>query len=173
LAGGQGAYDYLIKLLLIGDSGVGKSCLLLRFSDDSFTPSFITTIGGSSLVVFESNTDTHLSLGIDFKCVLCVALHVSNFLRVRAISLQFASLLTRIQIRTITLDGKRVKLQIWDTAGQGKKCDGRVVLFLTRCERAVSHHHDGVLSGRDGYLAGVRRDGREELWQYSHVDQKH
>ncbi|GAM19695.1 hypothetical protein SAMD00019534_028700 [Acytostelium subglobosum LB1] len=39
------AYDHLIKLLLIGDSGVGKSCLLLRFSEDSFTPSFITTIG--------------------------------------------------------------------------------------------------------------------------------
>jgi small GTP-binding protein len=38
-------YDYLIKLLLIGDSGVGKSCLLLRYSDDSFTSSFITTIG--------------------------------------------------------------------------------------------------------------------------------
>mmetsp|Transcript_53480 Transcript_53480/g.48089 ORF Transcript_53480/g.48089 Transcript_53480/m.48089 type:complete len:204 (+) Transcript_53480:164-775(+) len=38
-------YDYLFKLLLIGDSGVGKSCLLLRFSDDSFTTSFITTIG--------------------------------------------------------------------------------------------------------------------------------
>ena len=26
-------YDYLFKLLLIGDSGVGKSCLLLRWSD--------------------------------------------------------------------------------------------------------------------------------------------
>lgn len=38
-------FDYLIKLLLIGDSGVGKSCLLLRFSDDTFTTSFITTIG--------------------------------------------------------------------------------------------------------------------------------
>ncbi|VDD82389.1 unnamed protein product [Mesocestoides corti] len=25
-------YDYLFKLLLIGDSGAGKSCLLLRFS---------------------------------------------------------------------------------------------------------------------------------------------
>lgn len=44
--GGRGVkYDYLIKLLLIGDSGVGKSCLLLRYSDDSFTSSFITTIG--------------------------------------------------------------------------------------------------------------------------------
>lgn len=38
-------HDYLVKLLLIGDSGVGKSCLLLRFSDDTFTTSFITTIG--------------------------------------------------------------------------------------------------------------------------------
>ncbi|OAV97221.1 Ras-like protein Rab-8A [Puccinia triticina 1-1 BBBD Race 1] len=38
-------YDFLIKLLLIGDSGVGKSCLLLRFCDDAYTPSFITTIG--------------------------------------------------------------------------------------------------------------------------------
>mmetsp|Transcript_11315 Transcript_11315/g.15785 ORF Transcript_11315/g.15785 Transcript_11315/m.15785 type:complete len:206 (+) Transcript_11315:78-695(+) len=39
------SYDLLIKLLLIGDSGVGKSCLLLCFSDQSFTTSFITTIG--------------------------------------------------------------------------------------------------------------------------------
>ena len=38
-------YDFLLKLLLIGDSGVGKSCLLLRYSEDSFTSSFITTIG--------------------------------------------------------------------------------------------------------------------------------
>ncbi|PHJ20716.1 rab1 protein [Cystoisospora suis] len=38
-------YDHLFKLVLIGDSGVGKSCLLLRFSDDAFTESYITTIG--------------------------------------------------------------------------------------------------------------------------------
>lgn len=38
-------YDYLFKLLLIGDSGVGKSCLLIRFADDTFTDSFISTIG--------------------------------------------------------------------------------------------------------------------------------
>lgn len=38
-------YDLIMKLLLVGDSGVGKSCLLLRFVEDKFNPSFITTIG--------------------------------------------------------------------------------------------------------------------------------
>ena len=33
---GNKEYDYLFKLVLIGDSAVGKSCLLLRFADDAF-----------------------------------------------------------------------------------------------------------------------------------------
>jgi Ras-related protein Rab-8A len=62
-------YDYIIKLLLVGNSGVGKSSILLRFVEDEFTSSFINTIG------------------IDFR------------------------------IRTVTVDDKRYKLQIWDTSG--------------------------------------------------------
>jgi len=38
-------YDYLFKLLLIGDSAVGKSCLLMRFADDTYNDKFISTIG--------------------------------------------------------------------------------------------------------------------------------
>ena len=38
-------YDYLFKILIIGESSVGKACLLLRFTEDSFTTTFLTTIG--------------------------------------------------------------------------------------------------------------------------------
>jgi Ras-related protein Rab-1A len=63
-------YHQLIKLLIIGNSGVGKSSLLTRFADDDFREQYIYTIG------------------VDFK------------------------------VRTLNIDGKIVKLQIWDTAGQ-------------------------------------------------------
>lgn len=38
-------FDYLVKLLIIGDSGVGKTCLLMRYCENLFTNNHLTTIG--------------------------------------------------------------------------------------------------------------------------------
>ena len=38
-------FDLFFKLLLIGDSGVGKTCIIFRFADNAFNPTFISTIG--------------------------------------------------------------------------------------------------------------------------------
>lgn len=38
-------YDVLVKLLLIGDSGCGKTCCLVRYTNDEFSDSFGSTIG--------------------------------------------------------------------------------------------------------------------------------
>ena len=64
------SYSYLFKYIVIGDTGVGKSCLLLQFTDKRFRP------------------DHDLTIGVEFGA------------------------------RLISLDGKQIKLQIWDTAGQ-------------------------------------------------------
>jgi Ras-related protein Rab-1A len=62
--------DYLFKALVIGDSGVGKSCLLLRFAQDKYEQNYLSTVG------------------VDYYS------------------------------RTISIEGRRVQLQMWDTAGQ-------------------------------------------------------
>ena len=38
-------YDYIFKIVLVGDTCVGKSCILVRFSDDVFVENYVTTIG--------------------------------------------------------------------------------------------------------------------------------
>ena len=38
-------YDCLVKLVLIGDLGVGKTCILNRFTEDDFNPSSSHTFG--------------------------------------------------------------------------------------------------------------------------------
>ncbi|CAL8248159.1 unnamed protein product [Merluccius merluccius] len=41
----DGDYDYLIKLLALGDSGVGKTTFLYRYTDGKFNRKFTTTVG--------------------------------------------------------------------------------------------------------------------------------
>ncbi len=38
-------YDLLFKLLLIGDSGVGKTDILFKLASDAFNTTFISTTG--------------------------------------------------------------------------------------------------------------------------------
>ncbi|KAN0036970.1 hypothetical protein ACTFIV_002296 [Dictyostelium citrinum] len=38
-------YEYLFKFIFVGDSGVGKSSILLRFAEDTFIETYISTIG--------------------------------------------------------------------------------------------------------------------------------
>ena len=66
----QQEHDHMFKLIIIGDTGVGKSCLMKRVMDDEFRQEHQVTIG-----------------------------------------VEFGSYGVRI-------DGKIIKLQIWDTAGQ-------------------------------------------------------
>ena len=65
--------DCVYKVLLLGDSTVGKTCFLLRYCDKTFQEAHLSTIG------------------LDYR------------------------------LKTMTLkNGKNIKLQIWDTAGQDR-----------------------------------------------------
>ena len=41
----KAACFYTIKCLIIGDSAVGKSSLIYRYTEDTFSPTFIATVG--------------------------------------------------------------------------------------------------------------------------------
>ncbi|CAH8392599.1 unnamed protein product [Eruca vesicaria subsp. sativa] len=93
-------YDYLFKLLLIGDSGVGKSCLLLRFADDSYLDSYISTIG----VDFKIRTVEQDGKTIKLQIVSCPeSCQITQIFHMLALFLFFLLLSPIMQ---------------WDTAGQ-------------------------------------------------------
>jgi len=55
-------YDYLAKLLIIGDSGVGKTNILLRFCENNFLTSHLTTIGTSTIIKESTSKSKRLRL---------------------------------------------------------------------------------------------------------------
>merc|ERR1719486_891520 len=58
------SYAYLFKYIIIGDTGVGKSCLLLQFTDKRFQPVHDLTIGvefGARMISIDSK---HIKLQI-------------------------------------------------------------------------------------------------------------
>lgn len=101
-------YDYLFKLLLIGDSGVGKSCLLLRFADDTYTESYISTIGVDFVRPFSSS----------------LTIFIANFFqKIRTFELEGKTVKLQIVSDSLLLVGVPGyffinDLSQWDTAGQ-------------------------------------------------------
>lgn len=52
------AYCFLFKMIIIGDSGVGKSCLLLQYTDKRYREKHEVTIGvefGAKMVKHNNN----------------------------------------------------------------------------------------------------------------------
>ena len=62
MPGGSPGYDYVFKVLLVGDSMVGKSSLVLRYSKDEFRLDFVTTIGVDFLTKHENFEGTKVSV---------------------------------------------------------------------------------------------------------------
>ena len=57
-------FDSLLKILLIGDSSVGKSCIFLRITEDSFTDNFISTVGVDFRTLSIKNEKENIGLQI-------------------------------------------------------------------------------------------------------------
>lgn len=53
MAASKPKYDYRFKLVLVGDSGVGKSSILMRFADNSYSDNFTSTIGVDFVSLFK------------------------------------------------------------------------------------------------------------------------
>ena len=57
-------FDYMFKILIIGNSSVGKTSFLFRYADDSFTPAFVSTVGIDFKVKTIYHNDKRIKLQI-------------------------------------------------------------------------------------------------------------
>ena len=81
------SYSYLFKYIVIGDTGVGKSCLLLQFTDKRFRPDHDLTIGvefGARLINIDGQ---QIKLQIVSMLLLLVTfINLSGIQRVKSLS---------------------------------------------------------------------------------------
>lgn len=64
----QEIFDYLLKLVLIGDSGVGKSNILTRYTKDEFQLNSLATVGVTKCLYVEVEFATR-SVNIDSRII--------------------------------------------------------------------------------------------------------
>lgn len=73
-------FDYMFKLLIIGNSSVGKTSFLFRYADDSFTSAFVSTVGIDFKVktVFRHDKRVKLQIWVRTICYNLIMLIISN-----------------------------------------------------------------------------------------------
>jgi len=136
-------YDYVFKLVLIGDSGVGKSCLLLRFADDTYTESHISTIG------------------VDFK-IRTIQLDG------KTIKLQIWDTAGQERFRTITSSyyrGAHGIIVVYDTTDS--ETFEHVKTWLHEIERYASENVNKLLVGNKSDLTSKRQVETESAKEFS------
>ncbi|XP_027626602.1 ras-related protein Rab-37 isoform X1 [Tupaia chinensis] len=114
------SYDLTGKVMLLGDSGVGKTCFLIQFKDGAFlSRTFIATVGIDFRVRWlqappSGSSGAAAQARAGRPCPPWLP-------RTPALTAWRAPQVpprTTTENKVVTVDGVRVKLQIWDTAGQ-------------------------------------------------------
>lgn len=85
---GDQNFDYMFKILIIGNSSVGKTSFLFRYADDSFTSAFVSTVGIDFKVktVFRQNKRVKLQIWvseiISFVMILTNSILITHYLTI-------------------------------------------------------------------------------------------
>ncbi|XP_043218797.1 ras-related protein Rab-37-like isoform X3 [Amphibalanus amphitrite] len=105
---GSEVEDVIHKTILVGDSGVGKTSLLVQFDTGKFTQEgFAATVGIGFMVMLLGDT------GVGKTCMM-IKFKDGHFLSGTYISTVGIDYRNKV----VEVDGAKVKLQVWDTAGQ-------------------------------------------------------